>query len=125
MKTTVVIAIIAVAIVGIILGLVAYSYTQIQISLESVSYQGLDFASASPVTLAKIAINGILGNWLGALLSLVTGVKLGLGFALSNHGFVPVYIPDVSYDLLVNDVKVGQGHSTIDATINPEDAKSL
>lgn len=124
MKAVVIAAIIAVAIVGIILGLIAYSYTQIQISLENISYQGLD-VTITTGSIIKTALNGIIGNWIGAALDLVTGVKLGLGFALSNHGFFPVYIPDVSYDLLVNDVKVGQGKSHIDETINPGETKNI
>ncbi len=100
---------IGVAIVVIVIALIAYSYTQIQISLENVSYQGLDFASPSISTILKLAADFITGNWLGLALTLVTGVKLGLVFGLSNHGFFPVYIPDVSYDILVNGVKVGQG----------------
>ena len=124
MKTGVIAAIITVAIVGIILGLIAYSYTQIQISLENISYQSLD-VSLTQGSLVKAGINALLQNWLGAALDLITGVKLGLGFALSNHGFFPVYIPDVSYDLLINDVKVGQGQSHIDETINPGETKSI
>lgn len=125
MKTAAIIAIIIIAVVGITLGLIAYSYTQIQISLESVSYQGLDFASPSASTILKLAADFITGNWLGFALTLVTGVKLGLVFGLSNHGFFPVYIPDVSYDILVNGVKVGQGQSHIDSTINPGEIRSF
>lgn len=123
-KIGIVIAVVAVAIIAIILGLIAYSYTQIHFTLESVSYQGLDLNLTAGSTI-KAIFNGILGNWLGAALDLITGVKLGLGFGLSNHGFFPVYIPDVSYDLLVNDVKVGQGQSHIEQTINPGETKSI
>jgi LEA14-like dessication related protein len=123
-KTLLVAVIIAVAIIGIILGLIAYSYTQVKISLESISYQGLD-VSLSAGSLGKAILNGILGNWLGAALDIVTGVKLGLGFVLSNHGIVPVYIPSVSYDLLANDIKIGQGKSNIDKTINPGSTTSI
>lgn len=124
MKPVTTIGIIVGAIIAIVIGLIAYSYTQIQVSLESISYQGLD-VSFTGGSIVKAILNGIIGNWLGAVLDLITGVKLGLGFALSNHGFFPVYIPDVSYDLLVNDVKVGQGQSHIDETINPGETKSI
>lgn len=124
MKPAIVIVAVIITIIAIVVGLVAYSYTQIQFSLESISYQGLD-VSLTGGSIVKTILNGIIGNWLGAVLDLITGVKLGLGFALSNHGFFPVYIPDVSYDLLVNDVKVGQGQSHIDKTINPGETKSI
>ncbi len=124
MKPAIVIVTVIIAIIAIVIGLIAYSYTQIQFSLESISYKGLD-VSLTGGSIVKTILNGIMGNWLGAVLDLITGVKLGLGFALSNHGFFPVYIPDVSYDLLVNDVKVGQGQSHIDKTINPGETKSI
>jgi len=125
LKTPIFIVIVAVTLIGIVLGLIAYSYTQIQFSLENVSYKGLEFASPSPSIIIKLAANFITSNWLGFALTLVTGVKLGLAFGLSNHGFFPVYIPDVSYDVLVNNVKVGQGRSHIDSTINPGQTKSF
>lgn len=125
MKTGVIAAIIAVAIVGIILGLIAYSYTQIQISFDSMSFAGIDWASASPMTLVKLAFNALTGNVVGIVLSLITGIKLNLIFALSNHGIFPVYIPDLSYNLSVNGVNVGQGQSTVDMTINPGETKTL
>lgn len=124
MKPAATIGIIVVAIIAVVIGLIAYSYTQIQISLESISYQGLD-VSLTLGSVSKAIFNGLIGNWLGAALDLISGVKLGLGFALSNHGIFPVYIPDVSYDLLVNDVKVGQGQSHIDKTINPGETKNI
>ena len=52
-------------------------------------------------------------------------IKLNLAFALTNHGFFPVYIPDLSYDLFVNNVNVGNGTSKIDLTIFPGETKSL
>ncbi len=124
MKTIAKIGIIAAIIIAVVIGLIAYSYTQIQVSLESISYQGLD-VSLSHGSISKAILNGITGNWLGAILDLITGVKLGLGFSLTNHGLFPVYIPDVSYDLLVNDVKVGQGETHIDKTINPGETRNI
>lgn len=125
MKPIIVIPIVIIVIIGIVIGLIAYSYTQIQFSLENISYQGLDFATPSGTTLLKLAADFLTGNWMGFALTLVTGVKLGLAFGLSNHGFFPIYIPDVSYDILVNDVKIGQGQSHISSTINPGETKSF
>lgn len=116
--------IVAVAVSVVVIGLIAYSYTQITLNLESITYQGLD-VSLSSGSLGKAISSGITGNWLEAALDLITGIKLGLGFGLSNHGFFPVFVPDVSYDLFVNDIKIGQGQSRIGLTINPGDSKHV
>lgn len=125
MKTVSVIGIVIGIIIALILGLVAYSYTQIQVSLNDISFAGIDWAQASLGTLAKIGANILTGNWLGAALTLVQGIKLNLIFGLTNHGFFPVYIPNISYDLLVNGVNVGQGSSKVDVTINPGETKNF
>lgn len=121
----IVIPVVVVTIIAIVIGLVAYSYTQIQLSLDNISYRGLDFATPSNTTLLKLASDFLTGNWMGFALTLVTGVKLGLAFGLSNHGFFPVYIPDVSYDIIVNGIKIGQGHGHISSTINPGETRSF
>ncbi|MDE1872926.1 MAG: LEA type 2 family protein [Thaumarchaeota archaeon] len=125
MKPIATIGIIIAAIIVIVVGLIAYSYTQIQISLDSLSFGGFDWAPASLTTLAKLVFNTLTGNLIGTVLSLITGVKLNLIFALSNHGIFPVYIPDLSYNLSVNGVNVGQGQSSADMTINPGETKTL
>ena len=125
MKPIIGIIAVIVAIIVIVISLVAYSYTQIQISLNEISFEGLDWAPTSGLTLLKLASNAITGNVLGAILSLVTGVKLNLIFALSNHGIFPVYIPNLSYTLSINGVQVGQGQSNVDITINAGETKNL
>lgn len=125
MKPAIVIVAVIIAIIVILVGLVAYSYTQIQVSLNDISFAGIDWAQASLSTLVKLGLNALTGNWLGAALSLVQGIKLNIIFELTNHGLFPVYIPDISYDLLVNGVNVGQGKSNVDLTINPGETKSL
>lgn len=125
MKSILVIIVIIVAIIAIVLGLVAYSYTQIQINLNNISFVGLDWVPTSGFTLLKLAFNAITGNVLGSVLSLVTGVKLNLVFASSNHGIFPVYIPDLSYVLSINGIQVGQGRNNVDTTINAGETKSI
>ena len=125
MKTASAIGIVIGIIIALILGLIAYSYTQIQVSLNDISFAGIDWAQASLGTLAKLGLNVLTGNWLGAALDLVQGIKLNLIFGLTNHGFFPVYIPNISYDLLVNGVNVGQGSSKVDVTINPGETKNF
>lgn len=115
---------IVVVIIVIIIGLIAYSYTQIQISLDDISFAGFVW-NLSGISILKAGINLLTGNLLGTILSVITGIKLNLIFGLANHGIFPVYIPDLTYDLSVNDIKLGQGHSNVDLTINPGDTKQL
>ena len=58
-------------------------------------------------------------NLLVTAFDLIEGVNLNLIFEFSNNGFLPVYIPDLSYDLSVNSVPVGKGFSDANLTINP------
>lgn len=124
MKPAIVIVAVIIAIIAIVLGLVAYSYTQINISLDDMSFVGFDW-NLSGTSILKSLFNALTGNLISAALSIITGIKLNLVFALSNHGIFPVYIPDLSYDLSVNGIKVGQGNSNVDLTINPGDTKQL
>ena len=125
MKPAIIIVMVIVAIIAIALGLVAYSYTNIQADLNEISFTGLDWAPISENLLLKLAYNALTGNILGLVSSLITGVKVNLIFTLSNHGVFPVYIPDLSYDLSINDVKLGHGQSNVDTTINPGETKEL
>lgn len=106
-------------------GLLYYSYTQINVELDTVSFHSIDLANITFSTLVNLGLQAITGDWLGAAIDLVDGVNLNLFFGLTNNGLVPVYIPDLSYDLLVNDVNVGYGYTTVDATIYPGDDKEI
>lgn len=117
--------IVIVAIIAIFLGLLAYSYTQIHVSLNDVSFHSIEWAPFSWSTLLKLGLNVLSGNWLGAAFDLVQGINLNLIFGLSNRGILPVHIPDLSYDLFVNRVPMGSGYSTIDVTINPGETKEI
>src|SRR3989442_2542798 len=125
MKPAATVGIIIGVIIVIVIGLIAYSYTQIQISLSDISFGGFDWAPVSAITILKLGFNILTGNIIGTVLSLITGVNLNLIFGLSNHGIFPVYVPDLSYNLSVNGVSVGQGQSTVDMTINPGETKTL
>jgi hypothetical protein len=96
-------------IVSIVGGLLYYSYTQINVELNTVSFHSIDWANMTVSTLMNLGLNAITGDWFGAAINLVDGINLNLFFGLTNNGFLPVYIPDLSYDLLVNDVNIGQG----------------
>jgi LEA14-like dessication related protein len=106
-------------------GLLYYSYTQINVELNTVSFHSIDWVEMTFSALVNLGLNAIAGDWLGSAINLVDGVNLNLFFGLTNNGFLPVYIPDLSYDLLVNDVNVGEGYTTVDATIYPGDDKEI
>ena len=89
-----------IALIGI---LFYYSYTQIHVSLNDMSYHSIDWTVSSS-SFFKAALNLVTGNWLSAAFDFIDGVNLNLFFGLSNYGFLPVYIPDISYNLLVNDI---------------------
>ncbi len=125
MKPLICIIVVIIAIIGIILGLLAYSYTQIHVNLNAVSLRSIDWESITWSTLLKLGLNVLTGNWLGAAFNLIQGINLDLIFGLSNYGVLPVYIPDLSYDLSINDVPVGHGYSNVDVTINPGDTKEI
>jgi LEA14-like dessication related protein len=72
-----------------------------------------------------LGLNAVTGNWLSAAFDLIDGVNLNLFFALSNYGFLPVFIPDLSYDLLVNGVSIGEGTVPINTTIYPGETKEV
>ena len=106
-------------------GLFVYSYTQIHVSLNDVTFHSIDWTTFSWSTLLSLGLNALTGNWLGAAFDLIDGINLNLIFGLTNNGILPVYIPDLSYDLSINGVPVGSGNSAIDLTINPGESREL
>ncbi len=110
----------SIVIIGLIsVGLFAYSYSQLSISLNDVNLESIDLVELSLSTLLNLGLNTLSGNWLEAAFDLIQGINLNLIFELSNNGFVPIYIPDISYELSINDVLIGSGNSKINITINP------
>ena len=106
-------------------GLVAYSYTQIDVTLSDVSFRSIEWETFSWSTLLKLGLNVLTGNWLEAAFDMIRGVNLDLEFGLYNGGLLPVYIPDLSYTLYINDVYVGKGHSEIQKMISPGQTKKI
>ena len=109
----------------IIGGLLAYSYTQINVSLNDVKFHSIDLIPLSFTDLLSLGFDALTGNILGAAFDLIDGINLNLLFELTNNGFLPVYIPDIAYDLSLNGVPMGQGSSVIDATVNPGQTKQI
>ena len=117
--------IIGISILVIILGLFAYSYNQLGISLNDANIHSIELESLSISNLLKAGLNTLSGNWFDAAFDLIHGINVNLIFSLSNNGLLPVYIPDFSYELLINEISIGQGISNVDITINPGETKEI
>ena len=109
----------------IVLGLIAYSYAQINASFSDVSSVNVELEILSLSSLIKLGLDVLSGNWLSAALDVIAGIELGLVFELTNNGILPVYIPELEYDLYINGIFIGNGSSIIDATINPGEVKQI
>lgn len=111
--------IIFVIIVVFVGGLFAYSYTQLSVELNDVKFLSIDWETITWIKLIQLGLDTLSGNWLDAAFSLIQGINLNLMFSLNNNGLLPVYIPDFSYDVLINGILVGSGKSNVDAIIYP------
>ena len=103
----------------------AYSYTQLNLSLNDAEIHSIDFEELSFSTLVNLGLKALSGNWFDAAFGLIQGINLNLGFGLSNNGLLPVYIPDFSYELLINEIPIGNGNSNLDITIDPGQTKEI
>ena len=113
------------AIVVIISGLFAYSYFQLGVNLSNVEFQSIDWEPISRETLLRLGLNTLSGDWFNGAFDLIQGINLNLIFSLSNNGLLPVYIPDLHYDILINDIPIGNGVSKINTVINPGETKEI
>lgn len=128
MKNSKILAIILGIFFGIVIilaVLIFYSYSQISVSLTDISFHSIDWADFSFLTLIKLGLNVLSGNWLNAAFDLIEGVNLNLIFGITNNGILPVYIPDISYDLILNGINIGKGVTSIDDTIYPGKTKEV
>jgi len=124
-KTLIISAVIVIAIISIIFGLIAYSYNQIHVSLSDISSVEIQLETLSLSNLISLGLDLLSGNWMAAALDVIAGINLGLIFELSNNGLLPVYIPELSYDLSINGIPIGQGYSEVNTTINPGETKEI
>ncbi|MDX1441616.1 MAG: hypothetical protein R3237_04080 [Nitrosopumilaceae archaeon] len=125
MNKLVIVCIVVAIIVGIIFGLIYYSYTQIHVSFTEVSSVGVELEQLSFSTLVQFGIDLLTGNWLDAALNVVAEINLGLIFEVTNNGLLPVYIPEISYELFFNDILMGEGITKLDMTLNPGETKEI
>ena len=124
-KTIIIVVAISISIIAILFGLIAYSYTQIHVSLSEVSSVDIELENLSWANLIKLGLDVLSGNWIAAALDVIAGINLELVFELSNNGLLPVYIPELSYDLSINGIPIGTGNSEINTTINPGETKEI
>jgi hypothetical protein len=126
MNKAIIVTLSIVIVIGIIsICLVWYSYTQIHVSLNNVKFDSIDWAPISLEMFLKLGLGMLDGNWLETAFELIQGVNLNLMFGLSNFGFIPVYIPDLSYDLIINDISLGVGRGNVDTVIYPGETKEI
>ncbi len=117
---------IAIFVMGIVVfGLFVYSYTQLSVSLNDVRFHSIDWAEITWPTLIKLGLDTLAGDWFGTAFELIQSINLNLIFGLSNKGILPIYIPDLSYEILINDISIGEGYSDVNITINPGDTKEI
>lgn len=124
-KPVIISLVIVIAIIGLIFGLISYSYNQIDVSLSDISSVDIALETLSLSNLISLGLDLLSGNWMEAALGVVAGINLGLIFELSNDGLLPVYIPELAYDLSINNIPIGQGYSEINTTINPGETKAI
>jgi len=124
-KPIIITLVIVIAVIGLVFGLISYSYNQIEVSLSDISTVTIELETLSLSNLISLGLDLLSGNWMEAVLDVVAGIDLGLIFELSNNGLLPVYIPELSYDLSINNIPIGQGYSEINTTINPGETKKI
>jgi len=125
MNKLITIGIVILVIFLMLIGLFVYSYTQLSVDLHDVRFHSIDWTSLSWHKLLNLGLSTLSGDWFSVAFELVEGINLNLLFGISNNGILPVYIPDLSYDLLINGILIGKGFSYVDLTINPGQTKII
>ena len=125
MKKNFVLITLGAAIIVTIVGFSVYSYSQIEVSLKDVSSIEINLAPLSFSDLIKLGLDALSGDWISVALELISEINLGLAFQLSNNGVFPVYVPNLSYDLLIDGNFVGHGYSNVDTLVYPGETKEI
>ena len=106
-------------------GIVFYSYSQVNVSLVDLSFVEIHLENLSLFDLVNLSLDVLSGNWESIILEVISEIDLGFIFELTNNGFFPVYVPDVYYDLSINEILIGHGYSTVNTIINPGESKKI
>jgi len=106
-------------------GAVLYSYSLVNVSFVDLSFVEIHLENLSLFDLVNLSLDALSGNWKSVILEVISEIDLGIVFELTNNGFFPVYVPDVYYDLSVNEILVGHGYSKVNTIINPGESKEI
>ena len=99
--------------------LIVYSYSQLTVEFTDVQYSSIELKELSWTDLIPLGISILSGNWIDVVSDLILGIHLNLIFELNNNGLLPVFVPNFSYEVLINDIVMGYGTSNADVVINP------
>ncbi|MFQ5941917.1 MAG: hypothetical protein ACE5KA_09505, partial [Nitrososphaerales archaeon] len=105
----VIVGIISGAVISIIIFAVIYSYQQVHVVNQDVDITDIDFSTTG--TVEGLANFLQTGNY-PALLSSIDKIDLVITADIQNGGFLPATIPNVPYNVYVNNVPVGEGQIT-------------
>lgn len=105
--------------------MIFYSYNQVRISLVDLSFVEIHLEDLSLFDLVNLSLDLMSGNWESIILEVISEIDLGIILELTNNGFFPVYVPDVDYDLSINEIFVGNGSSTVNTVIYPGERKEI
>ncbi|MCV0393048.1 MAG: hypothetical protein K5790_07140 [Nitrosopumilus sp.] len=119
MSKKIAITIIIISIFIVFGGLFAYSYINLFVELNDVKLLSIDWKTLSWDILSSVGLDALTGNWLDAAFGLIEAINLNLIFSLTNNGFLPVHIPNLTYDVIINDIHIGTGESKINTIIYP------
>ena len=125
MKSVFIIIVSIIILAGLIGGLFAYSYNQLSISLNDVKLHSIELEQLTWSALLKLGLNTLSGDWMQAVFEVIHGINLNLTLELHNNGLLPVYIPNFSYDIFINDILIGEGTSNVDTIIYPGQVKEI
>lgn len=98
---------------------ITYSYSQLTVELIDVQYSSIELKELSWTDLVSLGISILSGNWIDVISDLILGIHLDLIFELNNNGLLPVFVPDFSYEVLINDIVMGYGASNVGVIIDP------
>ena len=119
-----ILAVLLVVIVGVG-GLIGYSYTQITTNIRDVEYSGLKFSEPNASTLIGLTVNVVTQRYISAALSLLDSLVLQANVDVANHGFLPVIIPSLDYDVSINGIPAVSGSSSDSYTLSPGDMENV
>ena len=120
MKKIFVIGIFSSILLIMIFGLLwVYSYNQLQANLNDIELDSIELDKLSESNLLNLSMRILSGNWFDAVFDLIQGINLNLKFELINNGLLPVNIPNLTYDLLINDIPIGSGNTKANILVNP------